>query len=34
MLIANAMGAVADKIFIQAPDTFTPLVALDWELCI
>lgn len=27
MLIANAMGAVADKIFIQAPDTFTPLVA-------
>lgn len=27
MLIANTMGAIADKIFIQAPDTFTPLVA-------
>ena len=27
MLIANTMGAIADKIFVQAPDTFTPLVA-------
>ena len=27
MLIANTMGAIADKIFLQAPDTFTPLVA-------
>lgn len=27
MLLANTMGAIADKIFVQAPDTFTPLVA-------
>ena len=27
MLIANTMGAIADKIFIQSPDTFSPLVA-------
>lgn len=27
MLIANTMGAIADKIFVQAPDTFTPLIA-------
>lgn len=27
MLIANTLGAIADKIFIQSPDTFTPLVA-------
>lgn len=27
MLIANTMGAVADKIFVQAPDTFSPIVA-------
>ena len=27
MLIANTMGAIADKIFIQNPDTFSPLVA-------
>lgn len=27
MLIANTLGAVADKIFTQAPDTFSPLVA-------
>ncbi len=27
MLIANTLGAVADKIFIQQPDTFSPLVA-------
>ena len=27
MLIANTMGAIADKIFIQSPDTFTPVVA-------
>lgn len=27
MLIANTLGAVADKIFLQAPDTFSPLVA-------
>ena len=27
MLIANTMGAIADKIFVQAPDTFTPVVA-------
>ncbi len=27
MLIANTLGAIADKIFIQAPDTITPLVA-------
>ena len=27
MLIANTMGSIADKIFLQAPDTFTPLVA-------
>lgn len=27
MLIANTMGAIADKIFIQNPDTFSPVVA-------
>lgn len=27
MLIANTMGAIADKIFIQSPDTFSPLIA-------
>lgn len=27
MLIANTMGAIADKIFIQNPDTFSPLIA-------
>ena len=27
MLIANTLGAIADKIFIQSPDTFSPLVA-------
>lgn len=27
MLIANTMGAIADKIFIQSPDTFTPIIA-------
>ena len=27
MLIANTLGAIADKIFVQAPDTFSPLIA-------
>ena len=27
MLIANTLGAIADKIFIQSPDTFSPLIA-------
>ncbi|MCM1010020.1 MAG: MBOAT family protein [Fusobacterium sp.] len=27
MLLANTIGAIADKIFAQAPDTFSPLVA-------
>ncbi len=27
MLIANTMGAIADKIFTQNPDTFSPLIA-------
>jgi len=27
MLIANTMGLIVDKIFVQAPDTFSPLVA-------
>lgn len=27
ILIANVMGAVVDKIFVQSPDTFSPLVA-------
>ena len=27
MLLANTMGAIADKIFAQAPDTFSPLIA-------
>lgn len=27
VLIANTMGAIADKIFIQSPDTFSPLIA-------
>lgn len=27
MLIANTMGAVADKIFMQSPDTFTSVIA-------
>lgn len=27
MLIANTMGLIADKIFSQPPDTFTPLIA-------
>lgn len=27
ILIANTMGAIADKIFIQSPDTFSPLIA-------
>lgn len=27
MLIANVMGTIADKIFMQPPDTFSPLIA-------
>jgi len=27
MLIANTMGVIADKIFIQSPDTFSPLIS-------
>ena len=27
MLIANTLGAIADKIFIQSPDAFSPLIA-------
>lgn len=27
MLIANTLGAVADKIFVQSPDAFSPLIA-------
>ncbi len=33
ILIANTLGAVADKIFSQAPDTFSPAIAWLGAIC-
>ncbi|MCD7879660.1 MAG: MBOAT family protein [Candidatus Gastranaerophilales bacterium] len=33
IIIANTLGAVADKIFIQSPDTFSPFIAWLGAIC-